>query len=135
MYARSIRQLDWLHRKGSISLAQFTAGDRLYRDFKLSGSEQRITMWWAPPSTRGGNLHDTTTSLRARERFEGALREAGQLGADVLMHVAICDLAPTNWARLNGVAIARGVPMLRHALDALIGFYGVTHEEATTAAA
>jgi hypothetical protein len=25
--------------------------------------------------------------------------------------------------------------MLRHALDALIGFYGVTHEEATTAAA
>jgi hypothetical protein len=87
-------------------------------------------MCWAPPSTRGGNLHDTTFAIRSRERFEQALHHAGQLGADCLMHVAICDLAPTSWARLNGHAEKQAVPVLRAALDSLIPFYGVRAEQA-----
>jgi hypothetical protein len=135
VYARTCRMLDWLLHQTRISKAQHLAGDRLYRDYRMSGSEQRITMWWAPPSTRGGHMHDTTTSVRARERFERALHHAGSVGADCLMHVVICDESATSWCRLNGHADREGIPTLRQALDALMQFYGVTREEAAAAAA
>jgi hypothetical protein len=129
-YARSIRMLDWLLAHRTISAMQFAAGDRLYRDFRVSGSEKRITMLWEAPTFRSANPYDSTIAVRARERFEAALREAGQFDADCLMHCVICDLAPTQWARLNGFAKTRGVPTLRSALDALADFYRIRADQA-----
>lgn len=41
----------------------------------------------------------------------------------IVVHVVLTDEPATAWAGLNGKAPADGVPLLRHALDALAEHY------------
>jgi hypothetical protein len=122
--ARFQRVLERLRNRSSITLHQFQAGDRLYRDYMTSGSPLGcLTMRWEPPTPRGSGSRDTPGSIAARERFDAALREAGRGLAPILMHVCVTDEPPTSWAGLNGKAETDGLPVLRVALDTLIAFY------------
>jgi hypothetical protein len=117
--ARFQRFLERLRNRSSITLHQFQAGDRLYRDYLARGSQiGRLTMRYEPPTTRTPGARDTPGSIAARERFEAALRDAGRGLAPILMHVCITDELPTTWPGPTG-----GLPLLRVALDVLVDFY------------
>ena len=87
--ARFQRVLERLRNCRTITLHQFQAGDRLYRDYLASGSQLgRLTMKWEPPTARAPGARDTPGSIAARERFEAALRDAARGLAPILMQSA-----------------------------------------------
>jgi hypothetical protein len=110
--------------RSSITLPQKHAGERLYRDWVVSGSQiGRLTMRYEPPTTRTTGARDTPGSIAARERFEAALRDAGRGPSAMLMHVCVTDEPPSTWPGLNGRAATEGPAVLRMALDGLVEFY------------
>jgi hypothetical protein len=122
--ARHKPVLEVLRQRGSITPSQFQAGDRLYRDWRASGSQLgRLVAHYGPPSPRGSGQRDTQHALDARARFEAALREVGHGLAPILMHCCVTDESPATWAGLNGKALTDGPPVLRVALDVLAEFY------------
>jgi hypothetical protein len=122
--ARFQRVLERLGNRSTITLHQFQAGDRLYRDYVASSSQiGRLTARYEPPTTRAPDARDTPGSIAARERFEAALHTAGRGLAPILVHVCTTDESPTSWAGLNGKAETDGLPALRVALDVLVEFY------------
>ncbi|WP_310498927.1 DUF6456 domain-containing protein, partial [Sandarakinorhabdus sp.] len=81
--------LAWLARRGLVSAAQFSAGERLRHDFMMAGHAPRITMRWDPVrGTRGAHAADPATSqIAARQRFDAACAAAGPGLSDVLWRV------------------------------------------------
>src|SRR3546814_2514135 len=85
--------LVWLRSRGMLTDRQFLAGGALRRDWELAGLGPRVTMRWdeAPSSgySRGapGAPDPAITQLSARQRFDGAIEEAGAGLADILWRV------------------------------------------------
>src|SRR3546814_1422807 len=85
--------LVWLRSRGMLTDRQFLAGEALRRDWELAGLGPRVTMRWdeAPSSgySRGapGAPDPAITQLSARQRFDGAIEEAGAGLADILWRV------------------------------------------------
>ena len=82
----------WLHSRKLLSDRQFSAGELLRRDWEMAGLGPRVTMRWDDtPQARRRGMPDapdaTLTQLSARDRFEGALRDAGPGLADILWRV------------------------------------------------
>ena len=84
---------------------------------------------WAPKGT-GRQLNDAPHQIDARRRFEAALQAVGQWLSPILVHVAICDLSPSDWSRDRGFPPRDGIAILRLALDALRWHYRETSKEA-----
>src|SRR3546814_4175060 len=85
--------LVWVRSRGMLTDRQFVAGEALGRDWELAGLGPRVTMQWdeAPSSgySRGapGAPDPAITQLSARQRFDGAIEEAGAGLADILWRV------------------------------------------------
>jgi Domain of unknown function (DUF6456) len=126
--ARHAAQLDVLLHRHVIMVDQARAGGRFSRDFHLSGTViGRLIGRYEPnlpkkPKRYSAPPPDTPGAIEARERFEQAMAALGPL-VPIVIHVAICDLPPSEWCatadRLNGDARA----VLRFALSTLARHY------------
>ena len=119
--------LGWLHARGHLDERQFDAGERLRADYERAQLAPSVTMRWDPVrvdgSAGGEGLTPTERQIAAKERFDGAMREAGRGLADVLWRVVCaCESLPNAEKALQWPARS-GKLVLGIALDRVAGFY------------
>lgn len=123
--------LSRLKARGLVDAAQFTAGEKLRRDYTLAHVSPRMGVDLSAPVVSGGSRGpgaDTMSDIAvaARQRFSRAMAAAGPGLSDIAFDVC-CDLvsleraeAQRGWARRTGRAV------LVIALDRLAAHYGLT---------
>lgn len=121
--------LGWLHARGHLDERQFDAGERLRADYERAQLAPSVTMRWDPVrvdgSAGGEGLTPTERQIAAKERFDGAMREAGRGLADVLWRVVCaCESLPNAEKALKWPARS-GKLVLGIALDRVAGFYRI----------
>ncbi|WP_128892275.1 DUF6456 domain-containing protein [Erythrobacter sp. HKB08] len=121
--------LSWLHARGHLDDRLFDAGERLRADYERAQVGPNLTMRWDPVKIRGqggdAGLTPTERQLAAKERFDGALREAGRGLQDILWHVVCaCESLPDAEKALQWPARS-GKLVLKLALDRVADFYRI----------
>ena len=120
--------LSWLHSRGHLDDRLFDAGERLRDDFERAQLGPRVTMRWDVVRSKTTGEQDLTASERAmaaKDRFDGALREAGKGLADVLWRV-VCGNEPLPEAEKSlGWPARSGKLVLKLALDRVADFYRI----------
>ena len=119
--------LSWLHSRGHLDDRQFDAGERLRMDYERAQLAPSVTMRWDPVRVDGGpggaDLMPGERQIAAKERFNGAMREAGRGLSDVLWRVVCaCESLPSAEKALSWPARS-GKLVLGIALDRVAGFY------------
>lgn len=121
--------LSWLHARGHLSDAQFAAGECLRRDWEAAQLSPGVTMRWDPVRVQGGKqdrlLHASERQLAARQRFDGAVGEAGPGLSDVLWRVVCAGETLPDAERALAWPVRSGKLVLRLALDRVAGFYRI----------
>lgn len=120
--------LSWLHARGHLDDRLFAAGERLRSDYERAQLAPSVTMRWEPVRIgRGGErgLNPTERQIAARDRFHGALAEAGKGLSDILWRV-VCA-GESIAAAEHGLAwpARSGKLVLRLALDRVADFYRI----------
>ncbi len=120
--------LTWLHAHGHLEDRLFDAGERLRADFERAQLGPSVTMRWDPVRIKGSGeqgLTQTERQLAARQRFDGALANAGKGLQDILWRVvcggeslAVAEKA-LEWPARSGKLV------LRLALDRVADFYRI----------
>jgi len=88
--------LSWLHARGHIDERLFVAGERLRDDYERAQLGANVTMRWDPvrvKTTGEQGLTATERQIAAKDRFDGALREAGSGLQDILWRVVCAGKA------------------------------------------
>lgn len=120
--------LAWLHVRGHIDDRLFDAGERLRADYERAQLGPNVTMRWDPVrvKTTGDNgLSATERQIAAKDRFDGALREAGRGLQDILWRVVCgCESLPAAEKALEWPARS-GKLVLKLALDRVADFYRI----------
>lgn len=120
--------LGWLHAHGHLDDRLFDAGERLRADYERAQLAPSITMRWDPVRIAGTGEQGLTPSERqmaARERFGGALRQAGKGLEDILWRVVCAgETLPVAEKALSWPARS-GKLVLRLALDRVADFYRI----------
>lgn len=117
--------LSWLHARGHLEDRLFDAGERLRFDYERAQMAPSITMRWDPVRARttGDGLTPSERQLAAKERFDGAMAQAGRGLEDVLWRVVCaCESLPDAEKALAWPARS-GKLVLRLALDRVADFY------------
>lgn len=117
--------LSWLHARGHLEDRLFDAGERLRSDYERAQLAPSITMRWDPVRARttGDGLTPSERQLAAKERFDGAMAQAGRGLEDVLWRVVCaCESLPDAEKALAWPARS-GKLVLRLALDRVADFY------------
>lgn len=120
--------LSWLHSRGHIDDRQFDAGERLRLDYERAQISPSITMNWNPVRVDGGGGGDLTPSERqiaAKDRFDGAMAEAGNGLNDVLWRVVCAGAAMSEAEKELGWPARSGKLVLKLALDRVADFYRI----------
>ncbi len=118
---RSQTILDRYLLRRQISERQYDAGNKIYRQWRASGSQVSVTGRYGP---RLGHSPDKSEhQIDMRHRVDLALRDVGSQLSAVLVHVCLCDLPARDWAISTGGAPQAGIVVLRLALDALADHY------------
>jgi hypothetical protein len=121
--------LSWLHARGHLTDAQFDAGERLRADWEFAQLSPSLTMRWDPVriSGQGGErgLNATERQMAAKQRFDGALAEAGAGLSDVLWRVVCAGEALADAEKGLGWPARSGKLVLKLALDRVAGFYRI----------
>ena len=121
--------LGWLHARGHIDDRLFDAGERLRADYERAQLSPSVTMRWDPVRIKGtgdAGLSPTERQIAARERFDGALRQAGKGLEDVLWRVVCAgETLPVAEKALAWPARS-GKLVLKLALDRVADFYRIT---------
>ena len=95
--------LGWLHARGHLSDRQFDAGERLRADYECAQLAPSVTMRWDPVRVDGGGGADCLTpgerQIAARERFDGAMAQAGRGLSDILWRAACAGKASRRLKR------------------------------------
>jgi len=115
-------QLEILYGRGAITLQQKNAGERLYRDYHLSGAEPRVTAN-LEPSLGGRSAGVVDMQADAYERYQRAVQAVGPILSPVLVHVVLLDGSAGDWALSVGLKRGRGPARLEVALEILIQHY------------
>jgi len=120
--------LTWLHARGHLDDRLFDAGERLRADYERAQLAPSITMRWDPVRVKGGGeagLAPSERQIAARERFDGAIAEAGRGLADILWRV-VCAGESLPVAEKGLAWPARsGKLVLRFALERVADFYRI----------
>ena len=120
--------LGWLHARGHVDDRLFLAGERLRQDYERAQLGANVTMRWEPvrvKSTGDVGLTATERQIAAKERFHGALDEAGKGLKDVLWRVVCaCESLPDAEKSLGWPARS-GKLVLKLALDRVADFYRI----------
>jgi len=85
--------LSWLHARGHLDDRLFDAGERLRADYERAQMSPSLTMRWDPvraKTTGEAPMTHAEMQIAAKERFDGALREAGKGLEDILWRV-VCE--------------------------------------------
>ncbi|MEW4448334.1 DUF6456 domain-containing protein [Qipengyuania sp. JC766] len=120
--------LGWLHARGHLDDRLFDAGERLRADYERAQLAPRVTMRWDPVRVDGGgaDLTPGERQIAARDRFDGALAEAGSGLADILWRVVCaCEALPDAEKALRWPARS-GKLVLRIALERVADFYRIS---------
>ncbi|MDE1466412.1 DUF6456 domain-containing protein [Aurantiacibacter sp. D1-12] len=121
--------LGWLHAHGHLEDRLFDAGERLRADYERSQLGPNVTMRWDPvrvKSTGDAGLTPTERQIAAKDRFDGALQQAGKGLQDILWRV-VCggETLPVAEKALAWPARS-GKLVLKLALDRVADFYRIT---------
>lgn len=119
--------LAWLHAHGHLDDRLHAAGELLRRDYERAQLGPSVTMRWEAVRIRGGDhgLSPTERCIAARERFHGALAQAGRGLEDILWRVVCAgESLPTAEKSLAWPARS-GKLVLRLALDRVADFYRI----------
>ncbi|WP_343808189.1 DUF6456 domain-containing protein [Alteraurantiacibacter aestuarii] len=120
--------LGWLHAHGHLEDRLFEAGERLRSDYERAQLGPNVTMRWDPVRIKGTGDQGLTQSerqLAARQRFDGALAQAGKGLEDILWRVVCAgETLPTAEKALSWPARS-GKLVLKLALDRVADFYRI----------
>ena len=120
--------LAWLHARGHLDDRLFDAGERLRADYERAQLGPNVTMRWDPvrvKTTGDTGLSQTERQIAAKDRFDGALREAGKGLQDILWRVVCgCESLPAAEKALEWPARS-GKLVLKLALDRVADFYRI----------
>ena len=120
--------LSWLHARGHLSDRLFDAGERLRADYERAQLAPSITMRWDPVRVKGSGDHGLTPTERqiaARERFDGALDQAGTGLKDILWRVVCAGEGLPEAEKGLGWPARSGKLVLKLALERVANFYRV----------
>ena len=121
--------ISWLHSRGHLDDRQFDAGERLRFDYERAQLAPSITMSWNPVRVDGGaggdRLTPTERQAAAKERFDGAMAEAGSGLRDVLWRVVCAGEAMSEAEKGLGWPTRSGKLVLKLALDRVADFYRI----------
>lgn len=120
----------WLHSRGHLDDALFRAGEQLRSDWEAAGLGPHVTMHWdaAPLSgsaRRAGALAPGEANIAARQRFDGALREAGPGLSDILWRVVCAGEGVPAAEKALGWPCRAGKLVLCLALQRVASFYRI----------
>ncbi len=120
--------LGWLHAHGHLDARLFDAGELLRADYERSQLGPEVTMRWDPvriKTTGGRGLSPTERQIAARDRFDGAMKQAGKGLEDILWRVVCAgENLPVAEKALAWPARS-GKLVLRLALDRVADFYRI----------
>lgn len=121
--------LCWLHARGHIDDRLLDAGERLRADYERAQLGANVTMRWEPVRIKGtphdSGLNPTERQIAARDRFDGAIREAGRGLSDILWRVVCAgETIPAAEKSLEWPARS-GKLVLKIALDRVADFYRI----------
>ncbi|WP_041685639.1 DUF6456 domain-containing protein [Erythrobacter litoralis] len=120
--------LAWLHARGHLDDRLFDAGERLRADYERAQLSPSVTMRWDPVRVKGGpdaGLSPTERQIAAKDRFHGAMAEAGSGLADVLWRVVCAGESLPNAEKTLEWPARSGKLVLRIALDRVADFYRI----------
>jgi uncharacterized protein DUF6456 len=122
----------WLHSRGHLSDRLFDAGEALRGDYERSQLSPNVTMHWDPvrvkSSYRGsteGSLSPGERQIAAKQRFDGALAEAGKGLEDVLWRVVCAGEGLPQAEKALGWPARSGKLVLQLALERVADFYRI----------
>ncbi len=122
--------LSWLHARGHLTDRQFDAGERLRADYERAQLAPSITMRWDPVRVdNGATDHGLTASERqivAKDRFDGAMRQAGAGLGDILWRVVCAGEGVPAAEKALAWPVRSGKLVLSIALDRVGDFYRIT---------
>ena len=116
--------------RGMIGERQFAAGERLRADWTVAGLGPRVTMRWdaAPTGAKGmpyDRMDPTLAQISARQRFDGAVAQAGSGLSDILWRVICAGEGLASAEGALGWPKRAGKLVLGLALDRVADFYGI----------
>ncbi len=121
--------LTWLHSRGHLTDAQFDAGERLRADWEAAQLSPSVTMRWDPVRIKGQGgergLNPTERQMAAKERFDGAIAEAGPDLSDVLWRVVCAGESLADAEKMLQWPARSGKLVLKLALDRVADFYRI----------
>ena len=120
--------LTWLHARGHLSDRQFDAGERLRADWERAQLSPGLTMRWEPVRVRGGAdaaLSPGERQIAAKDRFDGAIAEAGKGLSDILWRVVCAGEGLPEAERALMWPARSGKLVLGLALDRVADFYRI----------
>ena len=120
--------LAWLYARGHLDERLFDAGERLRADYERAALGPNVTMRWDPVRIKAQGapgLTPTERQLAAKQRFHGAIAQAGKGLEDILWRVVCgCESLPDAERALAWPARS-GKLVLRIALDRVADFYRI----------
>ena len=120
--------LSWLHAHGHLEDRLYQAGERLRSDYERARLSPSITMRWDSvriKTTGEKGLSDVERGVAARERFDGAISQAGRGLEDILWRVVCAgETLPVAEKGLQWPARS-GKLVLKLALERVADFYRI----------
>lgn len=122
--------LAWLHARGHLDDRLFAAGECLRADYERAQLGPNVTMRWdavrIKVQGRGPALAPTERQIAARQRFDGAIAQAGKGLTDILWRVVCaCESLPDAERALAWPARS-GKLVLKIALERVADFYRIS---------
>lgn len=122
----------WLHSRGHLSDRLFQAGEQLRNDYERAQLSASLTMRWDPVRVKSGNLGSgegrlthSERQIAAKQRFDGAIAEAGKGLEDVLWRVVCAGEGLPQAEKALGWPARSGKLVLQLALERVADFYRI----------
>ncbi|MXO64318.1 DUF6456 domain-containing protein [Altericroceibacterium endophyticum] len=117
----------WLHARGHLDDRLFQAAELLRMDYEKAQLSPSLTMRWDPVRVREGQapLNSTERQIAAKDRFHGAMEQAGKGLADILWRVVCAGEALPGVEKQFSWPARSGKLILKFALERVADFYRV----------
>lgn len=118
----------WLYARGHLDERLFEAGEALRRDYERAQLSPNVTMRWDPvrvKTTGDVGLSPTERQIAAKQRFDGAIAEAGKGLADILWRVVCAGEGLPDAEKALEWPARSGKLVLKLALDRVADFYRI----------
>lgn len=120
--------LAWLHSRGHLDDRLFDAGEALRNDYERAQLSANVTMRWDPvrvKTTGEQELSASEKQIAAKQRFDGAIRQAGRGLEDILWRVVCAGEGLPEAEKTLGWPARSGKLVLKLALDRVADFYRI----------